>query len=67
MDKSKDTIKNELAKVAEETKVEVEELDDLDLAKVAGGVASDELQEINGIKCTTTNESMCACNQNAAG
>jgi hypothetical protein len=48
----------------EQTKVEIEELDDLDLKKVAGGAAGpDELQDFNGISCETTNKSMCACNQ----
>lgn len=49
--KNKNTIKDESVKTEETIQVEIKELDDLDLAKVAGGNSGQEVEDNTNCGC----------------
>jgi hypothetical protein len=52
----KEAVMSKVEEALSKNKIDIEELDDLDLAAVAGG------KEANlNVSCPTTNQSMCAC------
>jgi hypothetical protein len=51
----KEAVMSKVDEALSKNKIDIEELDDLDLAEVTGGKA-----DIN-VPCNTTNQSMCAC------